>query len=106
MRRARRPSASNSGRSTKLPAIAGAQQLIDETDRRRVGPKTHKARGYEVGKGEYLVVSDEELEAIEIESTHTIEIDSFVPRAQIDQRFFDTPYYITRTRRSDRRPLR
>ncbi len=37
----------------------------------------------------------EELDAIEIESTHTIEIDSFVPRAQIDQRFFDTPYYIT-----------
>jgi hypothetical protein len=28
-------------------------------------------------------------------STHTIEIDSFVPRAQIDERFFDTPYYIT-----------
>jgi DNA end-binding protein Ku len=38
---------------------------------------------------------DAELEAIEIESTHTIEIDSFVPRSQIDQRFFDTPYYIT-----------
>src|SRR5713101_7200106 len=36
----------------------------------------------------------EELEAIEIESTHTIEIDSFVPRCQIDQRFFDTPYYV------------
>jgi DNA end-binding protein Ku len=34
-------------------------------------------------------------EAIEIESTHTIEIDSFVPRAQIDQRFLDTPYYVT-----------
>src|SRR5262249_51621100 len=31
----------------------------------------------------------------EIESTHTIEIDSFVPRAQIDRRFFDMPYYIT-----------
>src|SRR5207302_4138771 len=36
-----------------------------------------------------------ELEAIEIESTHTIEIDSFVPRSEIDQRFFDTPYYVT-----------
>ncbi len=52
-------------------------------------------RGYEVAKGEYLIVEDEELEAIEIESTHTIEIDSFVPRAQIDQRFFDSPYYVT-----------
>jgi DNA end-binding protein Ku len=41
-----------------------------------------------------LIVEDEELEAIEIESTHVIEIDSFVPRQQIDQRFFDTPYYV------------
>jgi non-homologous end joining protein Ku len=30
-----------------------------------------------------------------IASTHVIEIDSFVPRGQIDQRFFDTPYYVT-----------
>ena len=36
-----------------------------------------------------------ELEAIEIESTHTIDIDSLVPRAEIDRRFFDAPYYIT-----------
>jgi DNA end-binding protein Ku len=65
------------------------RQLIDEETGAPVGPE-HKARGYEVGKGEYLIVSDEELDAIEIASTHTIEIDSFVPRAQIDQRFFDT----------------
>ena len=43
----------------------------------------------------YLIIEDTELEAIEIASTHTIEIDSFVPRSEIDQRFFDTPYYIT-----------
>jgi DNA end-binding protein Ku len=35
------------------------------------------------------------LDAIAIESTHTIEIDKFVPRAQIDERYFDSPYYIT-----------
>ena len=70
------------------------QQLIDEETRVPVGPE-HKARGYEVAKGQYLIVNDAELDAIEIESTHAIEIDSFVPRSQIDQRFFDTPYYIT-----------
>jgi DNA end-binding protein Ku len=48
-----------------------------------------------VAKGRYLIVEDAELEAIEIESTHTIEIDSFVPRCEIDHRFFDTPYYVT-----------
>src|SRR5271165_747376 len=70
------------------------QQLVDEETRAPVAPE-HKGRGYEVAKGQYLTVEDEELEAIEIESTHTIEIDSFVPRCQIDQRFFDTPYYVT-----------
>jgi hypothetical protein len=41
------------------------------------------ARGYEVGKGQYLVVEDEEFEAIQIESTRTIDIDQFVPRSEI-----------------------
>ncbi len=70
------------------------QQLIDEETRETVAPED-KGRGYEVAKGQYLLVEDEELDAIEIASTRIIEIDSFVPRAQIDQRFFDTPYYVT-----------
>ena len=41
------------------------------------------------------MIEDAELDAIKIESTHTIEIDRLVPRRQIDQRFFDTPYYVT-----------
>jgi len=70
------------------------QQLIDEETRQPVDPE-HKGRGYEVARGQYIIVEDDEIDAIEIESTHVIEIDSFVPRAQIDQRFFDTPYYVT-----------
>jgi DNA end-binding protein Ku len=70
------------------------QQLVDEETREAVDGH-EKARGYEIGKGQFLLVEDEELEAIEIESTHTIDIDSFVPRTEIDRRFFDTPYYIT-----------
>jgi len=66
------------------------QQLIDEVTREPVAPE-QKVRGYEVANGKYLSA---ELEAIEIESTHTVEIDSFVPRSQIDQRFFDSPYYV------------
>src|ERR1700730_11574236 len=70
------------------------QQLIDE-ETREVVEAHEKARGYEIGKGQYLLIEDDELEAIEIASTHTIDIDSFVPGAEIDQRFFDAPYYIT-----------
>ena len=70
------------------------QQLVDEKTGEPVAPE-HRGRGYEIGKGQYLVVQDAELDAIKIESTHTVEIDRMVPRRQIDQRFFDTPYYIT-----------
>jgi DNA end-binding protein Ku len=69
------------------------QQLVDEETREPV-EGSDKARGYEIGKGQFLLVEDQELEAIEIESTHTIDIDSFVPRSEIDRRFFDTPYYM------------
>jgi len=56
-------------------------------------------RGYEVDKGQYIEVEDEELEKIQIESTHTIEIDSFVPRTEIDERYIDSSYYIAPTDR-------
>ena len=54
-------------------------------------------RGYEVGKGEYLQIEDEEIEKIQIESTHAIDIDSFVPKSEIDNRYLDSPYYIAPT---------
>ena len=56
------------------------QQNVDSETGEPVD-KEDIGRGYEVGKGQYLLVEDEELEKIQIESTHTIEIDSFVPRA-------------------------
>ena len=51
-------------------------------------------KGYQVEKNVYVHVEDEDLEALQIESTHTIEIDKFVPRKQLDERYFDSPYYI------------
>jgi len=69
------------------------QQLVDEVTRDPVeGPD--KGRGYEYAKNAYIPIDDDELDAIAIESNHTIEIDSFVPREQIDERYLDTPYYI------------
>jgi DNA end-binding protein Ku len=52
-------------------------------------------KGYQIDKGVYVQVEDEELEELQVESSHTIEIDKFVPREQIDSRYFDSPYYIT-----------
>lgn len=53
-----------------------------------------QVKGYEIGKGAYLYVEDEELDALKLESTHTIDIESFVPRSEVDERYLDTPYYI------------
>jgi DNA end-binding protein Ku len=69
------------------------QQLIDDVTREPV-EGADKGRGYEYAKNAYIPVDDDELDAIAIESTHTIEIDSFVPREQIDERYLDSPYYI------------
>ena len=69
------------------------QQLVDDVTREPI-EAADKGRGYEYAKNSYLLIEDEELEAIEVESNHMIEIDSLVPRSQIDERFLDSPYYI------------
>jgi len=69
------------------------QQLVDDVTREVVDSGS-KGRGYEVDKNVFIQVEDEELEALQIESTHTIEIDSFVPRAEIDERYLDSSYYV------------
>ena len=47
-----------------------------------------KGRGYEFKKGSYVEVEKDELEAVQIESNHTIEIDSFVPTGRNRQALF------------------
>ena len=81
------------------------QQMVDAESGEPVD-KEDIGRGYEYAKGQYILVEDDELEKIKIESTHTIDIDSFVPRAEIDDRYLDSPYYIRRPTRSDRRHSR
>lgn len=70
------------------------QQMVDEETGEAVD-SDHKGRGYELGKGKYVPIDDKELAAVEIESTHTVDIQGFVPKAEIDTRYLDKPYYIT-----------
>lgn len=69
------------------------QQMVDE-ETGRVVEREHKGRGYELTKGKYVEIESEELEAVEIESTHTIDIDTFVPEEEIDKRYYERPYYL------------
>jgi Ku protein len=69
------------------------QQMVDE-ETGDVVDAAHKGRGYEIGKGRYVPIGEKELDAVEIESTHTVDIVGFVPRSEIDKRYLDRPYYI------------
>lgn len=70
--------------------------------RKLVDPETDEAvdsedqvKGFQVGKNEYVLVEEDEIEKVQIESNHTIDIETFVPRSEIDEAYLDTPYYLT-----------
>src|SRR5437870_2110016 len=69
------------------------QQMVD-AETGDVVESEQKGRGYELKKGEYVEVEKEELAAVQIESNHTIDIDSFVPKDEIDKRYLNHPYYV------------
>src|SRR3954470_19316808 len=80
--------------NTKTGHRLKQQMVYEQTG--RVVDKDHKGRGYELSKGRYVQIEEDELKAVKLESTHTIEIDSFVPAEDIDERYLDRPYYIVR----------
>jgi DNA end-binding protein Ku len=51
-------------------------------------------KGYEVEKGKYVLVTDEEIKSVRLESTRTIDIERFVPADEIDRIYWDHPYYL------------
>ena len=69
------------------------QQNVD-SETGEVLSRDDMVRGYEVAKGHYMIVEDEEIKAVQIESTRTIDIDQFVPKNEIDGRYIDSPYYL------------
>jgi DNA end-binding protein Ku len=69
------------------------RQFVDAETRDPVEPEA-QVKGYQISKGEHVLVEDDELAAIAIDSSHTIDIDSFAPRADVDERYFDRTYYL------------
>jgi DNA end-binding protein Ku len=52
-------------------------------------------KGYQFEKGQNVQVTPEELDAVALDTTRIIEIVSFVPEDEIDELYFDAPYFIT-----------
>ncbi|QRM47381.1 Ku protein [Rhizobium sp. BG4] len=54
-----------------------------------------EAKGYERGEDDYVSLTDEDLESVELETVRTIDIEKFVSRDKIEWIYLDTPYYLT-----------
>jgi DNA end-binding protein Ku len=67
-------------------------QVVDAETGEEV-PRDDRVKGYKVDD-DYVLLEDEELDAVALESTRTIEIESFVPRSEVDELYLDESYYI------------
>src|ERR1044072_682213 len=54
----------------------------------------NKVKGYEVDDGRYVLLEEDELDEVALESTHTIDIESFVDRSEVDEIYLDESFYI------------
>ena len=69
------------------------QKRVDPSTGEEV-PYDEIVKGYEIAPDQYVVISNEELEALDPKKTKTIEIEDFVDQAEIDPIFYDHPYYL------------
>jgi DNA end-binding protein Ku len=57
--------------------------------------RSELVKGYEVSKGEYVLVTQDEIDAVKLESTKTIDIERFVAADEIDRLYWDQPYFLS-----------
>jgi DNA end-binding protein Ku len=65
---------------------AGTGKVVEEDD---------EVKGYQSGADQYVMLEDDELELVNLESTRTIDIDMFVPKDSIGWLWYDKPHYLT-----------
>jgi DNA end-binding protein Ku len=57
-------------------------------------PQEARVKGFQYEKGEYVLVDEDELDNVALESTHTIDIEQFVPMSEVDRIYLDESYYL------------
>jgi DNA end-binding protein Ku len=70
-------------RSQYIDSVTGDE--VDEED---------EVKGYEVGDSKYVMLEEDELDAVALETTHTIEIEKFVPKDDIDTIWLENAHYL------------
>src|ERR1700761_1469036 len=64
---------------------AGTEEPVD---------RKQLVKGYEIDKGRYVTMTQEEIDSVRLESTKTIDIERFVPADEIDRLYWDNPYFL------------
>ena len=90
--------ATKSGRSIAFHQIhePSGQRVRYEKTVAGIGPvdRDEILKGYEVAKGEYVLLEPEEIEKVKLESRKTLELTQFVDLSDIDPIYYDKPYYV------------
>lgn len=68
-------------------------EVVDAETGDPVAPE-ERVKGYEIEKGQYILLDEDELDNVALESTHTIDIDEFVPMSDVDRIYLDESYYL------------
>lgn len=68
-------------------------QYVDAVTGKKVAEED-EVKGYERGEEDYVLLEDEELDAVGLESTRTIDIETFVPKESIGWLWYDRPHYL------------
>jgi DNA end-binding protein Ku len=71
-----------------------SRQYIDSVTGKAVDEK-NEVKGFEIETDKYLLFEEDEIESVKIESSHTLSLESFVNKSEIEQIYLDTPYYLT-----------
>ena len=90
--------------ATKSGAAISFRQIHEPSGKRinyekvvaGIGPVDHDeiVKGYEISRGNYVLLEDDEIEAVKIESKRTLELVQFVGADEIDPLYFEKPYYV------------
>ena len=67
--------------------------VVDAETGQSVEPED-RVKGYQYAKGEYVLVEEDELDNVALESTHTIDIEQFVPMSEVDRIYLDESFYL------------
>ncbi len=70
-----------------------SRQYVDSVTGKVIEDK-NEVKGYEVENDKFILFEEDEIEAVKIESSHTLSLDSFVNKSEIQQIYLDTPYYL------------